>query len=126
MGESGSSSRAPVTGDRVVDAAERGEVHGVLAVREGRSRVERQSPFERLRGARPVPVEPELDVADGDVRLGQGGVDRDRLLGGALGFRECLDPVRAQQQVGVGQPGVRERVVGSLPMARSKYSIARW
>ena len=59
-----------------------------LIVRERRCRIERDAFLELALGSRPLPVEPEFDLAERHVRLGQFGVQRQRVLGGRLRFRQ--------------------------------------
>jgi hypothetical protein len=65
-------------------------------------------------GSRPVPIEPELDVPHRDVRFGEIVIELERLERRGLRFRNRFYPVRAEEQVRVGEPGVCKRVLRVL------------
>ena len=75
-------------------------------MRQGRIRIELDAALELGFGCRPVPVEPQLDVPERDVRFAQRGIELHGLERGGLRFRDRFDPERTEEQIRVGEPGV--------------------
>ena len=65
----------------------------------------------------------QLDVAERDVRLGQVGIELQRLFGRGLRLGQRLDPVRAEQQIRVGE--ARRRPARTSDPSRSPAGSTR-
>ena len=100
---------------RLVESPLRGEHKGVPLVRRRVARIELDGTPESLLRTTPVPVVNEETPRQRRVRFRQRIVERDRLSRVELGVLEALVhrhvPIIDVQRVGVGKPGVSQRVV---------------
>ena len=76
--------------------------------------VQRDALLELELRRRPFPIEPQLDVAERDMRFSERWIELDRFQRGRFRLGNRLHIEGSQGQIGIGEASVRQRILGLI------------